>query len=595
MILIFYYILLGLLPFSFQLCPEECECLPDLNNDSLIHVICSNIKAINLTPSPQAISLYYITVPLVKLRNSNISSCETCDSPLIDISWKNSGISEIDNDCFKNVFKLKKLDLSQNCLSFLDSQVFNNLNKLVFLNLTENFISELPDGIFDPLARLQELRLARNNFLKVPNKALKSLKELVILDLDGNSIDSLLNYDFVELKSLTTLILSNNSIFSLSKFSLFGLNKLVKLDLSYNFIEFLHDTTFFHLSTLEYLNLKSNNISFISNDVFRVLRKLSFLNLSENPLKYISSYALNQCSNLQVLLLDFTKLTYLTDFHLKGLFHLKNFSAHDSHLNNLSDELFLTNRELTVIDLSNNNVSVLPYTLLSPTYISNLNITGNNFICDCNLLWFQNWAERGNAVKNFNEFQCMHPKSGVNMSLARFNQNYSCINSHVKFKSATFELSHPTVLDCMVSADPYSIIWITPVGPMYFDTSSFTSSDYSFDVYRKTCSDNHLLDSHFSILCNGSLYIKDILRDDCGVYTCLFNDSYINLSLQVTVQLDPVTFYRIKIASIITGIISATSFLTLTVIIQLLRKCLKRLLIFLFSYFVILHFIIYNI
>lgn len=40
--------------------------------------------------------------------------------------------------------------------------------------------------------------------------------------------------------------------------------------------------------------------------------------------------------------------------------------------------------------------------------------------------------------------------------------------------------------------------------------------------------------------------------------------------------IDPIVFYRVKIASIVTGLLCATSFLLLTLIVQGIRRCFVR-------------------
>lgn len=61
-------------------------------------------------------------------------------------------------------------------------------------------------------------------------------------------------------------------------------------------------------------------------------------------------------------------------------------------------------------------------------------------------------------------------------------------------------------------------------------------------------------------------------------YPLLINYCVIFYSIAFDERLfiDPIVFYRVKIASIITGILTAASFLLLTLIVQGIRRCFDR-------------------
>jgi hypothetical protein len=78
------------------------------------------------------------------------------------------------------------------------------------------------------------------------------------------------------------------------------------------------------------------------------------------------------------------------------------------------------------------------------------------------------------------------------------------------------------------------------------------------------------------VLENGTLYIRNILRSDCGRYTCFATNPTANVTAYVVLSVDPITIYHIKIVSILVGAATAVAFLFVTLLIQLLRYLYHR-------------------
>ncbi|XP_055469314.1 toll-like receptor 7 isoform X2 [Psammomys obesus] len=137
----------------------------------------------------------------------------------LDILWR-----EGDNrylDFFKNLFKLKELDISRNSLK------------------------SLPDGVFEGMPpNLTTLSLAENGLRSFSWGKLQLLKHLEILDLSYNQLKILPARLANCSKTLMKLILKNNQIRHLTKYFLEDAFQLNYLDLSSNKIQIIQKTSF---------------------------------------------------------------------------------------------------------------------------------------------------------------------------------------------------------------------------------------------------------------------------------------------------------------------------------------------------------------
>jgi hypothetical protein len=82
--------------------------------------------------------------------------------------------------------------------------------------------------------------------------------------------------------------------------------------------------------------------------------------------------------------------------------------------------------------------------------------------------------------------------------------------------------------------------------------------------------------ARLQVLDNGTLYIHNVLRSDCGRYTCFATNPSANVTAYVVLNVDPVTIYHIKIISILVGAASAVAFLFATLLAQLLKYVYHR-------------------
>lgn len=136
----------------------------------------------------------------------------------LDILWR-----EGDNRYlafFKNLFNLKKLDISRNSLNSLPTGVFEGMPpNLETLSLTENGLKHFSWGSLQVLKHLKILDLSHNQLTTVPERLANCSKSLTKLILRHNHIRHLTNYFLQDALQLRYLDLSSNRIQVIQKTS----------------------------------------------------------------------------------------------------------------------------------------------------------------------------------------------------------------------------------------------------------------------------------------------------------------------------------------------------------------------------------------
>jgi leucine-rich repeats and immunoglobulin-like domains protein 1/3 len=134
------------------------------------------------------------------------------------------------------------------------------LDQLENLNLSHNSIRSLPDKVFRDLTKLKKLELNSNKIEKIHKQTFFGLVCLQTLDISVNLLSNLSAFVFSELTSLKIVKLSQNKIQNVDKHAFNGLASVEEIFLNSNLIkqDNLHDETFLQLQNLSYLNLDYN-------------------------------------------------------------------------------------------------------------------------------------------------------------------------------------------------------------------------------------------------------------------------------------------------------------------------------------------------
>lgn len=124
-------------------------------------------------------------------------------SALEQLDLKSNKLGFIDRNAFVNLRRLKRLDLSDNYLTFDESDdVFRIQYHLSYLNLSYNQVEYVRRDLFTSLFNLNELDLSHNRLLTMENHSFENLRMLYYLNVAQNYH---LNFEELSLKYLLSI------------------------------------------------------------------------------------------------------------------------------------------------------------------------------------------------------------------------------------------------------------------------------------------------------------------------------------------------------------------------------------------------------
>lgn len=319
-------------------------------------------------------------------------------------------LKTLSEDMFSGLQELQHLDVSFNDLNHIESGVLAELFSLQTINAQGNSIDQVDLG--GGLENLQSFNL---KFNKVSNlNFVSSLPNLYFLSISHNSLTNLTNAFLIRSQRLRELDMSKNSIIGLSR-HFFEFLQAYKVDLSSNKlsrIEYygwnsnnkikilnlqnnganeIDEESFVNMIDLIELNLGKNRLTYLPNNLFKHMVKLKVLNLSENPLgKYFEDdhYIFSSLSNLRHLTISHVGLWVLRKQLFITTTKLTQLDISNNRINQLFFPFIETFPELTIFNASNNKLTTIKKDI-SNHFSSNqrsLDISGNLFQCDCDLL-----------------------------------------------------------------------------------------------------------------------------------------------------------------------------------------------------------------
>ncbi|XP_072383143.1 uncharacterized protein [Diabrotica undecimpunctata] len=492
------------------------------------------------------------------------------------LKWLHSSIRVI-NDAIVNPQNLQILDLSFNNLTVLEDYQFRNYTNLVKVNISFNIIDDLPRDVFKSHTSTEVLCLNHNNLKAIPFQVFSPLEGLRELDLSHNKLVTFLDHFFKFNKYIEVLLLNNNNLTKITSNSLADLTDLKRLDLSTNSLQFIAKGLFDSLSNLQYLNLAHNPLMNMASGTFRGLRNLRILDLSHNKLSQLTFGLLHFSPLLTSITLDNTLIEVIHNTELLGVPKLNVLNLRrNKKLKMIETYVFADTPFLNELDISGNNLTFLPQSIANLTYLTKLNISNNPWACDCRMFWFARWVPnikmKGNMV--LSDLTC--PDAYTNDMLPTL-QHLNCTSPRIVYKTPTrrYRLNSDALLECRFAANPFpSITWVTPKREVYHwnpDQSipdTFNKHPHAHDQLMIPL---RVIPPRIQILDNGTLWVKNVTREDCGRYTCYASNPIANLTDNVLLHIDPTDWNHVRIISLIVGTQSAAGFLGLTLIIQFLR------------------------
>ncbi|XP_028161735.1 chondroadherin [Ostrinia nubilalis] len=339
---------------------ESAPCDISRNDDNNLTLNCSRRSLSHIPEWPvqitkiDKVSDAHVLITFFNNTISNVTQLPALPGR-IAISFKANRIVEIEKDAFGDVGRLVYLDLSKNLIKgdVLRGEIFrgpyrdNKYNNITLetLNLGHNEIHSLDKDLFQYTPNLTRLYL-NNNPIEILDHvtvlALASATNLEVLDLSKTDIATIPLHTFK------------------------GLTKLQQIDLSNNKFVTVPESLSIVGNSLKYLTFNNNPIVELNDDSFIGLTKLVELEVAEND--YLDEVKRN----------TFVPLTSLRVLHL----------CHNGNLRYISRSAFRGMKDkwtLKEVYLDDNNLSELSTDLMPWDKLEILGMTGNSWLCNCDL------------------------------------------------------------------------------------------------------------------------------------------------------------------------------------------------------------------
>ncbi|XP_037016431.2 chondroadherin-like protein [Artibeus jamaicensis] len=264
------------------------------------------------------------------------------DTQLLDLRQNHFPV--VPQAAFPGLSHLVSLHLQHCRIAELEEGALAGLGSLLYLYLSDNQLSGLSAAALEGAPHLGYLYLERNRFLQVPSAALRTLPRLFSLHLQGNAVGHLAPGDLAGMQALHWLYLSGNRITQVSPGALGPAPELEKL------------------------HLDRNKLQEVPTGALEGLPGLLELQLSGNPLRALQDGAFRPVGqSLQQLFLNSSGLEQISPGAFSGL-----------------------GPRLQSLHLQKNQLQAMP-ALPGLSQLELVDLSGNPFRCDCELLPLHRW------------------------------------------------------------------------------------------------------------------------------------------------------------------------------------------------------------
>ncbi|XP_036230895.2 leucine-rich repeats and immunoglobulin-like domains protein 3 [Bactrocera oleae] len=457
-------------------CPKECKCLDayfDCDDKLLdrvptlagyvqrLDLVGNKLNNTSVLQIKNLTELIQLTLKRNQLESVPVFSGLTA---LKQLNLANNRIQRISSEALEALPRLKTLDLSRNFLHAVESSYFPSNNRLGHLILNSNEISSIDEDAFQQLGDLLDLELNNNRLVTLPAGVFRTLQKLRKLSLNNNHLE--INWStFRGLSSLQKLFLKSNNIRTLQDGVFYVMHAIETIELDHNGITSLSRQGLYNLTKLHHLSLSNNSISRIESDTWEFTQSLISLDLSHNNISEFKPQHLDCLKRLRHLNLGHNKIQYLADNTFDCVKNLEDLNLRRNKLAWIIEDpgatpAFKVLRKLKKLDLYGNNLKqIMSKSLSGLGSLESLNLGGNalatvqagafdhmphlqklsfkslNFICDCELIWFQRWLRHYKQSSNGAQVQlenavCGYPEELFDHQLLALSSNdLTCVNS----------------------------------------------------------------------------------------------------------------------------------------------------------------------
>ncbi|XP_069487641.1 toll-like receptor 3 isoform X2 [Ambystoma mexicanum] len=308
---------------------ENVQLTPDLTQALCLELSGTGIQTLMLSKNQ-----------ITRIKNTTFMGLLKTNLTVLDISVNN--LTVIDNNSFASIPHLEYLSLEGNHIAHLSPLTFSGLPNLKLLNLRKCLggakQSQIEDFSFQPLSGLENLIMDENIFPRITENMFTGLKSLKYLNLCSCSIG---------LRTITN-----------TTFSSLADSSLISLNLTKNRITNLQSGAFSALRHLQVLEVGINNIDQeLSGDEFKGLDNIEVIYISYNKHLRLNSNSFRYVPSLRRLMMRRNLMSNL----------------------DLSPSPFQSLHNLTVLDLSNNNIANMQENIFSGLQnLEILNLEHNN-------------------------------------------------------------------------------------------------------------------------------------------------------------------------------------------------------------------------
>ncbi|XP_076453390.1 toll-like receptor 4 [Babylonia areolata] len=335
---------------------------------------------------------------------------------------------------------LMTLDLSGNRLQHLSLSVLSSVNTFTALVFKDCRTSSVTSAYFP---HLELLDLRSNALFDLPESCRNGTSLFPLLRKIYFSENKFSGFHGeICLPKLEHLILSKNPI-TVVETDMFNSHRFPSLKMLW--LESVVSLTkleqfAFRGPTLKVLSLMFCGISFSSDvvhpDVFAGIPNLETLQISHNLGTGISedkfNHLLGSLKNLKRLYIGIFDLFSISIDAFINSSSLTTLKLYGNKISDIPGGIFDSMKNLTVLDLNRNQIQVIRETTFSEAtrqQLRSLDVSGNPFMCDCDILWFQNWLVSSPSLfsKHHRSYTCSNMD---NMALKSFTMNeQACVFS----------------------------------------------------------------------------------------------------------------------------------------------------------------------
>ena len=367
--------------------------MPDFNYSQQILNVHLDNNRITVLPSSAFSFSTTSEIRVLRLDSNPIESFDDnafagLENSLTFLGLADTGLTHLPN-ALKNLTKLARLYLRDNCLSILPDTIMDSFSvSLTFLDIKNNSFKLWPNSLRH-LEFLDHLYMENNSIKHIPANAFHGFENsLKVLFLSKNNLTEV-SEAFRQLTSLATLVLDSNPLGNDGFHGgIFDSIKQSLINLSINNVSITRiPDPVKYLPNVKSLNIADNALQYIPVEDVTHLAGIQYLTLERCGLSRVPS-AIQVMKNLTVLRIDGNDIKTLERSDFDGLNYLTDLSMTNSSLMYISPDVFTATPALASIFLSHNDLKNIPNSFDAlKAKTEQVYIDGYAIECSCHLKW----------------------------------------------------------------------------------------------------------------------------------------------------------------------------------------------------------------